>query len=79
MTPLPATRLTGSLCAHAKLSSEVVSLGFTIMIPLSMSSVRKEWLVVLLWMKAKSRYLKDKPDILKSLVPTVYYNLLILL
>lgn len=30
MTPLPATRLIGSLCVHAKPSSEVVSLGFTI-------------------------------------------------
>lgn len=58
--------------------SEVVSLGFTIMFLLGVSLVRKEWLVVLLWIKAKSRYPKDKPGVLKSPVSTVYYSLLIL-
>lgn len=42
MTPLPAARLTGSLCVHAKPSSEVLTLGFAVMIQPSVSLVRKE-------------------------------------
>lgn len=78
MTPLPATRLTGSLCAYAKPSSEVVFFGFIIMCVFGEKRVAGGW-----WFCCgcgqNSGIFKDKPVILKSLVPTVFYSLLILL